>query len=102
MKRRSTIKNDLFVDEHHRQKIEMLGDPLTEIESHIDFASLAAEVKASVPRPVSRQGGAPAVSDRDDGANFGAEAAVYLIPVRRADGVSAVRPDELQVFLRAN
>jgi IS5 family transposase len=59
MKRRSTIKNDLFVDEHHRQKIEMLGDPLTEIESYIDFASLAAEVKASVPRPVSRQGGRP-------------------------------------------
>jgi len=59
MKQRSAIKNDLFADEHHRQKIETLGDPLTEIESYIDFAALAAEVDASAPRPVSQQGGRP-------------------------------------------
>ncbi|MCB1961094.1 MAG: IS5/IS1182 family transposase, partial [Rhodocyclaceae bacterium] len=41
MKPRSAIKTDLFADEHLRRKIDSLGDPLTEIESHIDFAALA-------------------------------------------------------------
>jgi hypothetical protein len=38
MKPRSAIKTDLFANEHHRQKIDALGDPLSEIDSHIDFA----------------------------------------------------------------
>ena len=59
MKPRSAIKTDLFADEHHRKKIDALGDPLAEIESHIDFASLAAEVDKVAPRPVSAQGGRP-------------------------------------------
>lgn len=59
MKPRSAIKTDLFADEHHRRKIDSLGDPLTEIESHIDFAALAAEVDRVAPRPVSTQGGRP-------------------------------------------
>ena len=59
MKQRSAIKTDLFADEHHRKKIDSLGDPLAEIESHIDFAALAAEVDRVAPRPVSPQGGRP-------------------------------------------
>ena len=59
MKPRSAIKTDLFADEHHRKKIDSLGDPLADIESHIDFASLAAEVDEVAPRPVSAQGGRP-------------------------------------------
>ena len=59
MKPRSAIKTDLFADEHHRKKIDALGDPLADIESHIDFASLAAEVDEVAPRPVSAQGGRP-------------------------------------------
>jgi hypothetical protein len=59
MKPRSAIKTDLFADEHHRKKIDSLGDPLAEIESHIDFAALAAEVDRVAPRPVSPQGGRP-------------------------------------------
>lgn len=59
MKPRSAIKTDLFAGEHHRQRIDKLGDPLTEIESHIDFAALAAEVDHIAPRPVSAQGGRP-------------------------------------------
>lgn len=35
------------------------GDPLTEIESHINFAALAAEMDRTAPRPVSAQGGRP-------------------------------------------
>lgn len=59
MKPRSAIKTDLFADEHHRKKIDALGDPLAKIESHIDFATLAAEVDRVAPRPVSLQGGRP-------------------------------------------
>jgi IS5 family transposase len=59
MKPRSAIKADLFADEHHRKKIDSLGDPLTKIESHIDFVALAAEVDWVAPRPVGVQGGRP-------------------------------------------
>jgi len=59
MKPRSAIKTDLFADEHHRKKIDSLGDPLVEIESHLDFAALAAEIDRVGPRPVSAQGGRP-------------------------------------------
>lgn len=59
MKKRTAIKTDLFADEHHRKKIDTLGDPLAEIESYIDFAALATEVDRVAPRPVSPQGGRP-------------------------------------------
>jgi len=59
MKPRSAIEAGRFADEHHRKKIGTLGDPLTEIESHIDFAALAAEVDRVAPRPVSPKGGRP-------------------------------------------
>src|SRR5574337_1295435 len=59
MKPRSAVKTDLFADEHHRKKSDSLGDPLVDIESHIDFAALAAEVDRVAPRPVSAQGGRP-------------------------------------------
>ena len=59
MKPRSALKTDLFADEHHRQKIDKLGDPLAEIESYIDFAPWAAEVDAIAPRPGRPPGGRP-------------------------------------------
>jgi hypothetical protein len=49
MKPRNAIKTDLFADEHHRQQIDALGDPLSEIDSHIDFAALAAEIDRIAP-----------------------------------------------------
>lgn len=52
IKPRSAIKTDLFADEHHRKKIDALGDPLAEIESHIDFVALAAEADRVAPLPV--------------------------------------------------
>ena len=58
------IKTDLFADEHHRKKIDTLGDPLAEIESYIDFAALAAEVDRIAPRPVSPQGAARRIRPR--------------------------------------
>ena len=59
MKPRSAIKTDLFADDQHRKKIDTLGDPLAEIESHIDFGALAVEIDQVAPRPVSPQGGRP-------------------------------------------
>ena len=54
---RSVIKTDLFADELQREKIDALVEPMAEIESHIDFAALAAEVDRVAPRTVSAQGG---------------------------------------------
>jgi IS5 family transposase len=59
MKQRSAIKTDLFAADHRKQKIERLGDPLVEINAHIDFAALVSELDRIAPRPVSPQGGQP-------------------------------------------
>jgi hypothetical protein len=59
MKPHSAIKTDLFADEHHRQKIDALEDPLSEIDSHIDFSALAAEIDRIAPRPVNPPGRRP-------------------------------------------
>lgn len=59
MKLRSAIKTDPLAHEHHRQKMDTLGDPLRRIELHIDFAALAVQVDHVAPRPVSPQGGRP-------------------------------------------
>lgn len=59
MNKRSAIKTDLFAQDHHKQTLDKLGDPLTEIEAFIDFAALAAQVDLIAPRPVSPQGGRP-------------------------------------------
>lgn len=50
----------LFADQHRRKNIDtLLGDPLAEIESYIDFAALTAEVDLIAPRSVSLQGVCP-------------------------------------------
>jgi len=56
--KRSAIKTDLFASAHHREKIDQLGDPLHDIETHIDFSALAAEVDLFPPvQSVLREGG---------------------------------------------
>jgi hypothetical protein len=59
MKPRSAIKNDLFANEHYRKKLDAPGDPLSGIDSRIDFAALAAGMERIAPRPASPQGGRP-------------------------------------------
>jgi len=60
MKRRRNIKTDLFADQYHKQTLDKLGDPLTEIASCIDITTvLAAEVDRIATRPISPQGGNP-------------------------------------------
>ncbi len=51
MKTLSAIKTGPPADEHHREKIDSLGDPLVDIASHVDLASLAAHVDLVAPRP---------------------------------------------------
>lgn len=57
MKNRTTIKTDLLAFDAHSKKIDMLGDPLAEIDAYIDFAAPAKEVDRVAPLPVSPQGG---------------------------------------------
>jgi IS5 family transposase len=79
MNTRSAIKNDLFAHDHHRQKVDKLGDPLVAIERHIDFRALAAEVDRIAPRPVSLQGGRPP---------FPTETMVRLVVLKRLYNLS--------------
>ncbi len=44
MQQRSAIKTDLFADQYHKECIDKLSDPLSEIASCTDLAALAAEV----------------------------------------------------------
>jgi len=53
MKPLSVNKTDLFVGEHHRKEIDLLGNLLVEIESYIDFAALVPEMDRAAPRTVS-------------------------------------------------
>jgi len=76
---RSAIKRDLFATEHHRRKIDHLGDPLAAIESQIDFAVLADEVDRVAPRPASAQGGRPP---------FPTEAMVRILILKRLYNLS--------------
>lgn len=55
----SAIKTDLFADEHHRKKIDSLGDPLAGIEPQIHLAALAADIDRVAPHPVIARGDRP-------------------------------------------
>lgn len=59
MKPCRAIKTDLFAADKRKEKIDRLGDPLLEIEAHVDFAALALVVDRIAPRPESLQGGRP-------------------------------------------
>ncbi len=75
----SAVKPDRFAAEHHREKIDPQGDPLAEIESHIDFTALAAEVDRVAPRPSRPQGGRPP---------FPTEAMVRILLLKRLYNLS--------------
>lgn len=79
MKPRNAIKKDLFASDHHRQKLDRLGHPLVEIEKHISFTALAAEVDRVAPRPVSLKGGRP---------SFPTETMVRILVLKRLYNLS--------------
>lgn len=45
-----------FADAHYCKKIEVLGEELAEMDSHIDFAALAMAIDTALRCPVSTQG----------------------------------------------
>lgn len=79
---RSAIKHDLFAAEHHRQKIDHLGDPLVNIQKHIHFDALAVEVDRVAPRPGNTRGGRPA---------FPTETMVRILILKRLYNLSNVQ-----------
>ena len=98
---RSAIKPDLFADQEHKSKIDSLGDPLVDIEKHIDFMALAAKVDLVSPRVASPKGGRPA---------YPTETMVRVLVLKRLYNLSDeameyqlldrnTQPHELQAFL---
>lgn len=53
------IKESLFAAEEREAKLDRLGDVLKEMEKHIDFKALAAEIDRAAPRPGRERGGRP-------------------------------------------
>ncbi len=53
------IKESLFAAEEREAKLDRLGDVLQEMEKHIDFKALAAEIDRVAPRPSRERGGRP-------------------------------------------
>jgi len=56
---RSAVKTSLFAGQERGSKVDNLGDPLTALETHIDFSAIAARVDAVAPRPSRERGGRP-------------------------------------------
>jgi hypothetical protein len=77
MKHRSAIKTDLFAADRRKEKIDQPGDPLAEMEEHIDFVTLAAEVDRAAPDEPARR--SAAVPDRDHDPDSGFEASVQPV-----------------------
>ena len=77
---RSAIKPDLFADQEHKNKLDSLGDPLLDLEKHIDFKALAAKVDAVAPREISPKGGRPA---------YPTETMVRILVLKRLHNLSA-------------
>lgn len=59
MKVRTAIRTDMLAADAQSRKIDTLSDPLSKIDSLIDFAALAAEVDRFTPRTLSPHGGHP-------------------------------------------
>lgn len=53
------IKESLFAAEERETKLDKLGDVLQILETHVDFAALAAAIDAAAPRPSRERGGRP-------------------------------------------
>ena len=53
------IKNSLFSGQEREAKLDKLGDSLSALQEHVDFAALAAEIDRAAPRPNRKSGGRP-------------------------------------------
>ena len=57
--KRSAVKLELFADQHQREKLDQIGDPLLNIAELLDFKALTARVDKAVPRGDRSKGGRP-------------------------------------------
>ncbi|CQR44928.1 transposase (fragment) [Thiomonas sp. CB3] len=53
------IEVSLFAEAEGEAKLDKLGEALSKLTEHVDFAALAAEIDAAVPRPGRESGGPP-------------------------------------------
>lgn len=53
------IKISLFAEQERETKLDKIGDVLSKLAEHVDFAALAAEIDEAAPRPGRQRGGRP-------------------------------------------
>lgn len=53
------IKISLFAEQERETKLDKIGDALSQLAAHVDFAALAAEIDEAAPRPGRKRGGRP-------------------------------------------
>ena len=53
------IKVSLFAEQERETKLDKIGDALSKLAEHVDFAALAAEIDEAAPRPGRERGGRP-------------------------------------------
>ena len=51
------IKVSLFAEQERETKMDKIGDALSKLAAHVDFAALAAEIDEAAPRPGRERGG---------------------------------------------
>jgi IS5 family transposase len=55
----AVIKISLFAEQERETKLDRIGDALSKLAEHVDFAALAAEIDEAAPRPGRERGGRP-------------------------------------------
>ncbi|OIQ83906.1 transposase DDE domain protein [mine drainage metagenome] len=55
----AVIKVSLFAEQERECKMDKIGDALSKLAEHVDFAALAAEIDEAAPRPGRERGGRP-------------------------------------------
>jgi hypothetical protein len=53
------IKVSLFAEQERETKLDKIGDALSKLAEHVDFAALAAEIDEAAPRPGRERSGRP-------------------------------------------
>ncbi|MGC3030530.1 hypothetical protein ACPUER_36440 [Burkholderia sp. DN3021] len=64
------IKVSLFAEQERETKLDKIGDALSKLGEHVDFAALGGDRRGGAPAG-RRARWSPAVSDRTDGAGAG-------------------------------
>lgn len=77
------IKVSLFAEQERETKLDKIGDALSHLAEHVDFAALAAEIDEAAPRPGRERGGRPP---------FATELMVRVLVIQQLYNLSDVLP----------